>query len=124
MSLTFLCRSFLSLSHSLAFLHHACMPLFCQFSASTQSASFWLLSFCIVCFCLLFSLFYWLLCCISFYPYICFFFFFFIFPFYFPVRSLPPPPPLFACNKAWSSLFDLPVCILMLYGVFALGSNF
>jgi hypothetical protein len=27
----------------------------------------------------------------------------------------------FACNKARSSLFDLPVCILMLCGIFALG---
>jgi hypothetical protein len=31
--------------------------------------------------------------------------------------------PFFACNKARSSLFDLPICILMLCGVFALGPN-
>jgi hypothetical protein len=29
----------------------------------------------------------------------------------------------FACNKAWSSLCDLPVYILMLCRVFALGPN-
>jgi hypothetical protein len=38
---------------------------------------------------------------------------FFLFPFFF----------FFACNNAWSPLFNLPIYILMICGVFALGPN-
>jgi hypothetical protein len=51
-------------------------------------------------------------------PIFAFFLFFPLFPY-----TIPPPPPFFACNKAQSSLFDLPIYILMLCGVFALGPN-
>ena len=47
---------------------------------------------------------------------LCYVFFVFFFSFFFSIFSL-----FFACNKAWSSLFNLSVYILMMCEIFALG---
>jgi hypothetical protein len=51
------------------------------------------------------------------------FFFFFVFPFFPLSFFLFPFFFFFACNNAWSPLFNLPIYILMICGVFALGPN-